>query len=264
MSFKRKISLYFLRTLLEKDFILNKTEFVAYLECPFKFYLLKELQKSKGEGNEVDHSHYESFLREGIKKHLWLQHFYKNYGTAIRKNLSPPLSEEDKDVPWKKAFLDFEVKRYQQVLEFWEPLAVELFLRNDSLCGKIDRIDQVDEYGRCRVVEYKSLPGKFDEEELLFYSFLLSNLLPFPELSNITEVSEIAVYYYKNAEYYSAQLTTDSLSSFSDYLEEIRDKMLDPYLIRKKKACDFTTTRCLYREICQRIHINQRKIFGLR
>ncbi len=264
MSFKKKNQHYFLRTLLEKDFVLSKTEFIAYLECPFQFYLLKELHKSKGQSKgTLDHTGYERFLQEGIEKHLWLQFFYKKYGANIQNSLYPQMNSKDRSVPWKKAFLDFEVRRYQQTPDFWEPLAVELYLRNESLCGKIDRIDQVDEYGRCRVVEYKSLPGEFDEEELLFYSFLLSNLLPIPELPNITEVSEIAVYYYKNAEYYSALLTPDSLLSFSDYLERIRVKMLDPYLIRKNKACDFTTTRCLHHEICQRIPINHRIIFGL-
>ena len=188
---------------------------------------------------------------------------YKKYGTDIQNNLNSQMSAEDRTVPWKKAFLDFEVRRYQQAPDFWEPLAVELYLRNDSLCGKIDRIDQVDKQGHCRVVEYKSLPGEFDEEELLFYSFLLTTQLPTQELLGITNVSEIGVYYYTSKEYFTAQVTADILASFSDHLEEIRAKMMNPHLIKKKKGCDFATTKCLYREICQRIHIKQQKIIGL-
>ncbi len=253
-----------MRKLLENDFNLSKTEFVAYLECPFQFYLLKELHKSKGQSKEtIAYTDYEWFLQDGIKKHLWFQFFYKKYGSDIQNNLYPQMNDEDRNVSWKKAFLDFEVRRYQQAPDFWEPLAVELYLRNESLCGKIDRIDRVDKQGHCRVVEYKSLPGEFDEEELLFYSFLLTNQLPIQELPNITEVSEICVYYYTSREYYTAKVTADILASFNDHLEEIRIKMVNPNLIKKKKDCDIATTRCLYREICQRIHIKQQKIIGL-
>ncbi len=264
LSFIKKILHYFLRKLLEKDFILNKTEFIAYLECPFQFYLIKELHKSQGQSKgTINYTDYEGFLQEGIEKHLWLQLFYENYGTDIQNNFNPQMNVEDRNVPWKKAFLAFEIRRYQQEPDFWEPLAVELYLRTDSLCGKIDRIDQVDKQGHCRVVEYKSLPSEFDEEELLFYSFLLTNQFPIQELPDITKVSEIGAYYYRSREYYTAKVTADILASFSVHLEEIRTKMMNPNLIKKKKDCDFATTRCLYREICQRIHINQWKIFGL-
>jgi len=252
------------RKLLKKDFILSKTEFVAYLKCPFQFYLMKEMHKSKGRRKEsLNYIDYEWFLRDGIENHLWLQTFYENYSIDIQKNVYPKLKKSDKKDSWKMAFIDNEIKRFRQAPDFWEPLAVELFLQNDFLCGKADRIDKLDNQGCCRIVEYKSSPSDFEEKELLFYTLLLTNLLPNENLPNITNVSEIGIYNYKTNEFYIAQVTAEKVDLFSNYLKEIRAKMLDPRMIKKKKDCDYATTKCLYREICQRIHIKHQKIIGL-
>lgn len=128
-----------MRKLLKKDFILSKTEFVAYLKCPFQFYLMKEIHKSKGRRKEsLNYIDYEWFLRDGIENHLWLQTFYENYSIDIQRNVYPKLKKSDKKDSWKKAFIDNEIKRFRQAPDFWEPLAVELFLQNDFLCGKVD------------------------------------------------------------------------------------------------------------------------------
>lgn len=252
-----------MKKLLEKGFSISKTEFIAYLECPFQFYLMKSLNKAKDHSKEPDYSNYETFLQDGLDKHFWLQNFYENYGVEILKNNHPVLKEPDKKESWKQDFLDFEIKRYNKEPIFWKPLAVELYLRNDSLCGKIDRIDQVDDQGNCRIVEYKSSPSLHDEDELLFYAFLLTNQLPIEELPTISKVSEIGVYYYKHNEYYNTQIINENLTSFGIYLEGIRDKMMDPHSIKKNRDCDFTFLNCLYRDICQRIQINCQKIIGL-
>ncbi|TET27864.1 MAG: hypothetical protein E3J70_11080 [Candidatus Heimdallarchaeota archaeon] len=252
-----------MKKLLEKGFIISKTEFIAYLECPFQFYLLKSLNKAKEQSKEPDYSNYEKFLQDGLKKHLWLQKFYENYGTEILNNNHPVLKEPDKKESWKQDFLDFEIKRYKQDTIFWKPIEVEYYLRNDSLCGKIDRIDQIDDQGNCRIVEYKSSPNMHDEAELLFYAFLLTSQLPIQELPTISKVSEMGVYYYKHNEYYNTQITNEILTSFGINLEEIRVKMMNPRSIKKNRDCDFTFKNCLYREICQRIQINCQKIIGL-
>lgn len=249
--------------MLEKDFILSKTEFVAYLKCPFQFYLLKELYKPTGHKRGNNYSDYEQFLFEGLQNHLWLQNFYQKYSAEILDNTHPLLTESDKNNSWKRAFIDFEVNRFRLELDFWEPVAVELYLRNDSLCGTIDRIDLLNAKGDCRIVEYKPYSSKYDEEELLFYAVLLTNHLPYEELPTIAKVTELGIYYYKAKEYYKAQLTAEIIDSFAEYLKSLKIEMVFPYSIKKKKTCDFSLAKCLYRETCQRIHIRRQKIIGL-
>jgi len=243
-----------LRTLFDKDFKLNKTEFINYLKCPFLFYLKKELfTHSKSSLPRINFSDYESFLQVGLEKHLWLQCFYQKYSTDIQSGLYPVLLDKEKYKPMKQQFIAFEVNRYENEPNFWEPISVELFLENEKYCGKIDRIDLINEEGHCCVVEYKSLPSEFDEVELLFYAVLLSDLLPYQELPGITKVSEIAIYYYTSGELFQAKVTPDIIAEFKEYLNDIRLEMLDAKLIKKKKDCDFDTTNCLERAICQRI-----------
>jgi len=263
LSFLRKIQYEYLRTLLKKNFILNKTEFIAYLKCPFLFYLTKELNKYSKKDPRINFSDYESFLQNGIRKHLWLQNFYRKYSTDIQNNIHPVLSDIEKNESWKRAFLDFEVTRYKKEVDFWKPVAVELFLEKNNYCGKIDRIDLLNDQGHCRVVEYKSRPSEFDEEELLFYAVLLTNMLPHHDFPNITQVSVIGIYYYSTGEFFTAKVTKEILDMFDEYIEDIRKEMLDPYLIKKNKDCDFINTNCLYRAICQRIAISEQKIIPL-
>lgn len=263
MLFKRIILDRTLRKLLEKGFTLNKTEFIAYLTCPFQFYIMKDLNKQTSYGLRYDFSDYETPLREGIENHNWLQMFHQTYGADIQSNTYPKLIDEDRKCPWKMDFVDFEINRFKQDPDFWEPLAVELYIQDDSLCGKIDRIDRVDDQGNCRIVEYKSYPNRFDEEELLFYAVLLRNQLPHQELSIIKEVSELGIYYYKLNEFNKAHVMAEILDSYEEYIKVIRMEMIEPQSIKKKKDCHFATTRCLFRDICQRINIKHQKIIGL-
>ncbi|MGC9777623.1 MAG: PD-(D/E)XK nuclease family protein [Candidatus Heimdallarchaeota archaeon] len=248
--------------MLEKEFVLSKTEFVAFLKCPFQFYLLKELYKPTNQKRRNNYSDYEQFLQDGLDNHLWLQNFYKNFSVDIKSNIDPLLKLPDEADYWKRNFVNFEVKRYKEKNDFWEPVAVEFYLCNDSFCGTIDRIDLLNELGDCRIVEYKSYPSEFDEEELLFYTVLLTNHLPIIDVPNITKVTEFGIYYYKINEFYKAKVTPEIINTFEEYLEKLRTEMLDPSFIKKKKTCDFTNSRCLYREICKRIHIKHQKIFG--
>ncbi|MHA1761860.1 MAG: PD-(D/E)XK nuclease family protein [Candidatus Heimdallarchaeota archaeon] len=246
--------------MLDKNFILNKTEFIAYLKCPFQFYLTKELNKFDKQSPRINYSDYEPFLQDGIKKHLWLQNFYRKYSTDIQNNVYPVLLGKEKNKLWKKNFINFEINRFKREADFWEPVAVELFLEYNNYCGKIDRIDLLNNQGHCRVVEYKSRPSEYDEEELLFYTVLLTKMLPHQDLPNITRVSELGIYYYNTGEFFKARVTDEIIIMFDEYIEAIRKEMLDPNLIKKKNKCDFINTNCLYRAICQRIAIRQQKI----
>ncbi len=245
--------------MLENDFILSKTGFIAYLECPFQFYLQKELQHHKGSGGNIDHSGYESFLQRGLEKHKWLECFYQEYGTKIRNDVYPRLDQSDEDAFWKQQFIDFEIKRYVSEPKFWEPVAVEYYLNDGVFCGKIDRIDRISDLGHCRIVEYKSSPKEFDKEELLFYAVLLASQLPTLDLPDITKVTELGMYYYSSSEYFSTLITMDNIVTFREYLEEILLEIVNPQSIKKKKRCDFAVTTCLFRHICQRINIKNRK-----
>lgn len=239
--------------MLENDFKLSKTEFVAYLQCPLLFYLTRELNKRSSSLPPISPSDYEPFLQNGMEKHRWLQCFYQKYTTDIQNGLYPKLPVRDQDEYWKNQFIEYEINRYNANPLLWDPIAVELYLTNGKYCGKIDRIDPLKEKEHCRVVEYKSTPREFDEEELLFYAVLLTEILPVNELPNITRVSEIGIYYYSTGEFYQAKITPEIISVFKAYIEDIRKDMLDLHLIKKKKKCDFDTTSCLEREICKRI-----------
>jgi len=248
-----------MRKLLESNFNLSKTEFIAYLQCPLKFYLLKELNKDIDKSKRKDYSDYEPNLVEGINKHLWYKTFYKKFGRKIQDE-SYLLSNSNLSEPWKKKFIDFEIKRYREQSSYWEPVALELFLKTTEYRGQIDRIDQLDEQGNCRIVEYKPHPSEFDEEELLFYSVLVNELLPLKEIQTVTKVSEIGVYYYSIGQFYKAKITAEKIQTFGIYLKKIRRDMLNCYKIKKKKDCDLYSTDCLYREICQRTGIKHQKI----
>ncbi len=243
--------------MLEKDFKLNKTEFINYLKCPLLFYLTKELFTHSKSLPRINFSDYETFLQAGIEKHLWLQCFYQKYAANIQNGAYPVLSEKEKNKPWKQQFIAFEINQYENDPDFWEPVSVEIFLENEKYCGKIDRIDLLNDEGHCRIVEYKSLPSEFDEEELLFYTVLLTDLLPYQKLPNITKVSEIGIYYYTSGELFQAKVTPEIIATFKEYMNDTRLEMLDPKLIKKKKDCDFDTTNCLERAICQRIALRQ-------
>ena len=239
--------------MLTKDFTLNKTEFIAYLQCPFQFYLLKEL--SAKTTTDIRLSDYEPFLQAGLEKHLWFQHFYKRYGSVITTSSTPSLNDFDCSAWWKRTFFTFECDRYLQDPTFWAPVAVEYSLSSDCYFGKIDRIDLLNVQGHCRVVDYKSSPKPFDEEELLFYALLLTDTLPCSDFPTLTQITEIGLYYYSTGEFFTAKITPSVLDLFRDYLWSIRQEMLSRLSVKKSITCDSSLTSCLYRDLCQRISL---------
>jgi len=246
--------------LFERNLNLSKTEFIAYLKCPFKFHIIKDLNSQIDQSMKIDYFDYEPNLADGIKRHLWFQNFYEKFGEDIQNNIYLLLSESDKNEEWKKKFIKYEINRYKQTPAYWEPVAVELFLKNPLYRGQIDRIDQLDAQGHCRIVEYKPYPKEFDEEELIFYSVLLTSELPHQNLPNITKVNEIGVYYYFTGEFVIAKVSHETIQAFEMYMENIRKEILNANLIKKKMDCEVSITDCLYRDICQRIQIKNQKI----
>ena len=245
-----------MNTLLEEGFSLSKTEFIAYLKCPFSFYLLKDLSEENEFQGWRDYSDYEPSLESGLKKHRWFQNFFQEFSEDIRNKTYPKVEGNNIEKLIKQKFIEFEMKRYEQNPHFWEPIAVEFYIKNQSYRGKIDRIDQLNEQGHCCIVEYKPSQRKFDEEELLFYASLLINSLPHIDLPTITKVTEIGIYYYNTAEFYKAKITREDMNTFEQYLMEICFEMLQPSNMQKKKHCDFDQTNCLNREICRRIKLD--------
>jgi len=85
------------------DEILNisKTEFLAYLKCPFMFYLMKELSNEKKQYIKINYSDYESELKEGIEKHYWLQTFHEKYLFDIKRSPEVLLQQYKESELWK-------------------------------------------------------------------------------------------------------------------------------------------------------------------
>jgi len=224
---------------------------------------MKEMKKQSKQSNRSDFSDYEPFLQDGLEKHHWFQEFYYTYGKDIQNEIIPYLGELGDDENWKNIFLHNEIERFKKNPDYWVPIAVEFFIKDNNTRGKIDRIDQLNKQGHCRIVEYKPYPEEFDEEELLFYACLLSRLLPTHNLPAITKITEIGVYYYNSGEFYKAKVIPKTIQLFSEFIECIRTDMLNPISIQTKRDCDFNNTKCLYQEICKRIYIKQQKIIGL-
>ena len=155
---------------------LSKTEFTAYLECPFKYYLIQDLNRNKpyGPRGKRDYSKFASELQYGMSWHKWLMYFHSNYEDNIISDIYPFEGDKSLEAKLMKQFYEWEKETYAMNHEFWHPIVVEQYLENKHYRGIIDRIDLLNSNGDIRIIEYKSRPGNFDQKELMFYAVLLS------------------------------------------------------------------------------------------
>ena len=236
-------------------FNLSKTEFVAYLECPLKFYLIKSANQGEtfGPRGERDYSSFPAAIKEGMKWHAWFERFHENYYARISAGKPPLVTWDSKEARICKLFYEHELKRFQEEPEYWHPLATELYLQTDSFRGTIDRIDQLNARGDCCIIEYKKEKGLFDEQELLFYATLLAEIdKETIGLQAETRVKAIGMYYYSTGEFLTREVTEEEIRTFRSYLVNLKVEMLQRNW-RKKEHCDEQPKQCLYYPICKRI-----------
>lgn len=234
-------------------FNLSKTEFKAYLECPFKFYLVKDLNQRKpyGPRGRRDYSKFSPESQRGMKWHYWFMDFHKTYSERICDELPPPKGETKDENRIIRLFYEAEKVRYDQNPDYWSPVETEWYLQNDSYRGIIDRVDQLDDNGNCRIVEYKAIKGLFDEKEVLFYANLLSDELPIIDNEKtLQQVTEVAVYYYELGEYWCKEITQEDLLELEQFLQTVRKEILSPNWV-KKKNCSQRETHCIFRDACE-------------
>ena len=242
---------------MNKSFNLSKTEFKAYLKCPFKFYLIKDLNQGKAYGprGRRDYSNFSPESKRGMKWHYWFMDFYKNHSKRIIENQPPPTGEKVADNRIINQFHKVEVKRYNENPEYWLPVETEWYLQNESCRGIIERVDQLNKDGNCQVVEYKATKGSYDKQEVLFYACLLANELPIIDGERtLRQVTEIAIYYYETGEFWRKEITQENLTKFEQFLQMTREEMLAPNWI-KKENCSPRDTNCMYRDVCEVISL---------
>ena len=235
---------------------LSKTEFITYLECPFKFYLMQDLHQNKNHGprGKRDYSEFSENLQLGMKWHRWLQYFHINYEQDIISGSCPFDESSDEDV-LKKHFFKIELERYNMNPKQWHPFVVEQYLESTKLRGIIDRIDIVGSDSNCRIVEYKSKPREFDKEEMLFYSLLFlkaKNSLEY--LPAKSQLQEFAFYYYKLGEWSIESIKEEVIFEFEKKYNSIIEEINNPNW-KKRKKCNKKSTNCFFKHICQLISI---------
>ena len=236
-----------------ESFNISKTEFKAYLECPFKFYLIKDLNQGKpfGPRGRRDYSGFSPEAQRGMKWHYWFMDFHKNHSKRIIEELPSPTTEKADDNRIIKLFYEVEVERYKKNPDYWFPVKTEWYLQNDLYRGQIDRVDQLNKEGRCRVVEYKPTRKQFDEQEVLFYAKLLADELTIVENNmKLLEVTEVAIYYYETGEFWRKEISQEDFIKFEQFLLMIREEMLIPNWV-KKENCYPRETNCVYRDACE-------------
>jgi len=100
-------------------------------------------------------------------------------------------------------------------------------------------------------VEYKATKGAYDEQEALFYAYLLANELPIIDSERaLRQVAEIAIYYYESGEFWRKEITQENLTKFEQFLQMTREEMLTPNWV-KKENCSPRDTNCMYRDACE-------------
>ena len=184
-------------------FNLSKTEFIAYLECPLKFYIIKSMNQgmSYGPRGERDYSDFSGESIEGMFWHEWFEVFHNNFYEDISNNKPTPKGRNSRETKIKKMFYEKELERYNKQPEFWHPLATELYLESEWTRGEIDRIDQLNDQGNCLLIEYKKKKSEFDEQELLFYACLINQIGGVIDEGDFPiKITEIEVYYYLTGE----------------------------------------------------------------
>jgi hypothetical protein len=241
--------------LLTSELNISKTEFKAYLECPFKFYMIKDLNQNQPPGprGRRDYSRFSKESQEGMKWHYWFMDFFSNYAERIMLDQPPSEGETAEDTKIINLFYQQELVRYKQNPQNWLPFKVEWYLQNEIYRGTIDRVDMLNKAGDCRIVEYKRRKGVYDEQEVLFYAYLLTKDLPVYENNQlIRKVTEVAVYYYQTGELWSKKIAEADLAVLEKFLVVVREEIMTPNWV-KKDECSPRNTHCIYREVCERI-----------
>ncbi|MBD3192546.1 MAG: hypothetical protein GF308_18040 [Candidatus Heimdallarchaeota archaeon] len=231
------------------SFNISKTEFLAYLSCPLKYYIIKwfNLHAEEGPRGPRDYSRFSSASKGGMFIHRWLSSFYDQYSHLIPDGSLP---EEFEHWTVARLFWEAEYHRYLVDPDHWEPLALELYLRSDWQRGTIDRIDPVGLTG-CRIVEYKPSRRSVDWEELLFYALLASESLDFHEQTDRV-VEEIGCYCYLQGNFLVRSVTEEDLLGFKDFLLEIKEEILSGHWVRKSD-CLGPEEGCDYYIVCKNI-----------
>lgn len=234
-------------------FNLNKTEFIAYLDCPLKFYIIKSLNLGilYGSRGDRDYSEFSDESKEGMFWHEWFEEFHDNYFDDINNNQPAPKGETQKETKIMKTFYEKELKQYQKQPEFWHPIATERYLESELLRGEIDRIDQLNEQGDCLLIEYKMSKKQFDEQELLFYACLINQVEGIIDENVFSiRITEIELYYYLTGETIRRKLLEDEVANFENYLKSIREEIFLPNWVRREE-CDMYNTKCKFKRICK-------------
>jgi len=230
---------------------LSKTEFVAYLDCPLKFYLLKQqnLYTRQGPRSNASNKFYRVPTKKGIESHNKLKAFYSLYSKALRRGEPPP--EKVLQEKLLRLFWDQETHCYKVQSEYWFPLALEIYIATPTMRGIIDRVDQLDDH-TCRLVEYKSSPkGSFLNEELLFYALLVSESKAFQQQYKKV-VTQGAVYYYETGEWLTREITKEDIHDFKGYLQSIREDIMTGNWI-KRYQCEFQKHECFFATVCIKV-----------
>ena len=222
-----------------------------------QFYLIKDLNKEKpfGPRGRRDYSDFPPEAQRGMWWHYWFMDFYEKYADWIREERSPPKAKKPEEQRIINLFYKMENQRYLLNPENWLPVRTEWYLENEYYRGQIDRVDQLDEEGNCRIVEYKAKRKDLDEQEALFYTKLLTDELPIIDKTiTLRKVTEIAVYYYETGEFWQKQITRKDVENLEQLLERMREEIFQPNIV-KRKNCSPGEIRCKYREICERIFV---------
>lgn len=226
---------------------ISKTEYIAYLECPLKFYIIKSLNQNKpyGPRGERDYDSFPEEAKEGMNWHSWFEEFYENEINVLVR--STPRGKNTQETKIMEQFFLLEQKRYQENPKYWIPIKKEFYIQTDKYRGQIDRVDQLNEEKEVRIVEYKKRPKALDEQELLFYANLYTE--KYPE----EHVSEIANYYYLKGNYVLKKLTIEMLDRFKEKIVITQEEILKPNWKRAKNCSE--QTKCKFRFICQGLTI---------
>ncbi len=238
-------------------FNLSKTEFIAFLDCRLKFYLLKQ----QNQGTEVgpprqSFKHYQSNLRTGLMWHRRLHAFLNDYKAALSGNEPPPAIIEDEIV--YRLFWEHEKHRFLVDPEHWFPLALEFYLHTSSMRGVIDRVDPIDDHSCC-IIEYKPSPSSsgYLHEELLFYALLATTSKTFKQRFNRT-VTQVGCYYYFTGEFITMPVTSEILMEFSEFFSSIQEDIAKGTYFPRLN-CSLLASECDYAVLCTKIPDNLKR-----
>lgn len=189
--------------------------------------------------------------QEAILWKQWFKSFHSIYHNCIQFNDNP--FQRGKENTAAKLFYEFEAKRYRENPKFWFPVMHDCFIQNDYYSGKIDRVDQLNEKGDCRVIQYIEENNETIAQELLFSAVLLSHekerLEWFPEQG---QISEIAAYNIFTGEFQAEKISERDIIFYESKLYETIKAILRPTM-KKKINCENSVSQCPFKEICKRM-----------